>query len=1146
MTGRPRRVYSRSRTTALAGPMETERSGPAAGGVLRTGLSLLQQLTARVRSASVVDGEAQGSPPLARYRPEFRSDVHYHPLVYKYAQLDRSGLETASKVARWEEKYGRKPAAGAEAGNQEVTAQPTAPRQDASGAPERGWPEQLAYGPLYDAYERSSSRASWRETGRTAADGAEKERSSTLTGSTASSAESPSTPQWCESAVYEPCAARALDTQHRGREHRPSPSEPPQAPPTPARRDSRRKESLQETVTACRPESRKESLQDSSREFQRGPCDDTTRVSAPDTRGRSDAAHGPAGGEPTLGAHADGAAPAVRGECPAPPPPPPPLVSGAGPERQSAGHRPTPTDKDAADRTCGRRDEPTSRPTDGSGGQSAPITTGDETVPPLRRGSSKLVQPATQESTERPVSREEVISSPRGRRRGQAQSGSISKSTSAASEKATLKERLFSPFSSKKKLSVYNADKKAEDKQDECKKNLTELLVSASGVAAQPVDCTVAELQARTIEKRNPVLKKVASEDSTMVNDKRKPLNGSLPDEYLLHRALDKLDRLQIDDGSPVSPKTSRRRHDAPELAQSTDDDDTSRRSDKEDRKRKLFRFRPSLFSPSKDEAAKPTVPEGVTLRSRPDGASGDPLSALKRSSFHLESNNNESRSLHSSFHGGGRALMPLQKSASAVIRPSTRDTAASRLRLNDYDPAFGIYSRVDGVRSPVAGQHAEPGPAGGAVTGGGGVSSRLDDVYFGSASARRYRRIREEAKTRGGRPNAVVKTTSSKVEAALPSVCCAPVLSANRAKLLKANSPFARVSQDHVEDDEDGHLIYRNGDVIQSRYRILSTLGEGTFGKVVKVKDLEKDRVIALKVIKNVDKYREAAKLEINVLEKLNDKDPYGRHRCVLMLEWFDYGGHICIAFEILGLSVFDFMKENSYQPYPLTQVRHIGLQLCRSVAFMHDTRLTHTDLKPENILFVNSDYDVTYSPRKKRDVRVVRSSDIRLIDFGSATFDHEHHSTVVSTRHYRAPEVLLELGWSQPCDVWSIGCILFELYLGLTLFQTHDNREHLAMMERILGPIPYRMSQRSKTKYFYRGRLDWDEKSSAARYVRENCKPLRRYMQSSDPEHVQLFDLIQRMLEYEPSQRITLRDAIRHPFFAKLEEGRRMNGYQ
>lgn len=168
-----------------------------------------------------------------------------------------------------------------------------------------------------------------------------------------------------------------------------------------------------------------------------------------------------------------------------------------------------------------------------------------------------------------------------------------------------------------------------------------------------------------------------------------------------------------------------------------------------------------------------------------------------------------------------------------------------------------------------------------------------------------------------------------------------------------------------------------------------------------------------------------------------------------------------------------------------------------------------------------------------------MIKDTEVRLIDFGSATFDDEHHSTVVSTRHYRAPEVILgkilkiysycflnhlifnlhycflELGWAQPCDVWSIGCIIFELYLGITLFQTHDNREHLAMMERILGSIPYkyifiktflfitsylrccinmcRMARRSKTKYFYHSKLDWDQSSSAGRYVRENCKPLK-----------------------------------------------------
>lgn len=72
-----------------------------------------------------------------------------------------------------------------------------------------------------------------------------------------------------------------------------------------------------------------------------------------------------------------------------------------------------------------------------------------------------------------------------------------------------------------------------------------------------------------------------------------------------------------------------------------------------------------------------------------------------------------------------------------------------------------------------------------------------------------------------------------------------------------------------------------------------------------------------------------------------------------------------------------------------------------------------------------------------------------------------------------------------------------MFELYLGITLFQTHDNREHLAMMERILGPVPYRMARKSKIRYFYHGKLDWDEKSSAGRYVRENCKPLHVSLQ-------------------------------------------------
>eukprot|EP00057_Strongylocentrotus_purpuratus_P010498 XP_011664972.1 PREDICTED: dual specificity protein kinase CLK2 isoform X2 [Strongylocentrotus purpuratus] len=293
----------------------------------------------------------------------------------------------------------------------------------------------------------------------------------------------------------------------------------------------------------------------------------------------------------------------------------------------------------------------------------------------------------------------------------------------------------------------------------------------------------------------------------------------------------------------------------------------------------------------------------------------------------------------------------------------------------------------------------------------------------------------------------------------------------------------------------------------------------------------------IALKIIKNIEKYREAAKLEINVLEKINEKEGVGKSLCVKMYDWFDYHGHVCISFEILGLSIFDFLKDNNYQPYPLDQIKRMSHQLCSAVKFLHDMKITHTDLKPENILFVDSRSSIKYDPVKKRDVRQVVNCDIRLIDFGSATFDHEHHSTIVSTRHYRALEVILELGWSQPCDVWSIGCIIFELYTGFTLFQTHDNREHLAMAERILGNFPSWMIKRTrKSKYFYHDRVDWNQDNSSGRYVCENCHPFRYYLDSNADEHRLLFDTIEEMLEFDPFKRATLSQVLDHPYFADI----------
>ncbi|CAA3023326.1 serine threonine- kinase AFC1 isoform X1 [Olea europaea subsp. europaea] len=346
--------------------------------------------------------------------------------------------------------------------------------------------------------------------------------------------------------------------------------------------------------------------------------------------------------------------------------------------------------------------------------------------------------------------------------------------------------------------------------------------------------------------------------------------------------------------------------------------------------------------------------------------------------------------------------------------------------------------------------------------------------------------------------------------------------------------------------DDKDGHYAFAIGENLTSRYRILSKMGEGTFGQVLECLDNEKKEIVAIKIVRSIRKYREAAMIEINVLQKLASHDVCGT-RCVQIRNWFDYRNHICIVFEKLGPSLYDFLRKNSYRSFPIDLVREFGRQLLESVAFMHDLRLIHTDLKPENILLVSSEYikvpDYKFLSRSTKNAtyfkNLPKSSSIKLIDFGSTTFEHQDHNYVVSTRHYRAPEVILGLGWNYPCDMWSIGCILIELCTGDALFQTHENLEHLAMMERVLGPLPQHMMIRQAEKYFRRGaKLDWPEGATSRESMRAVWKlPCLQnlIMQHVDHSAGDLINLLQGLLRYDPAERLKAREALSHPFFIR-----------
>lgn len=339
---------------------------------------------------------------------------------------------------------------------------------------------------------------------------------------------------------------------------------------------------------------------------------------------------------------------------------------------------------------------------------------------------------------------------------------------------------------------------------------------------------------------------------------------------------------------------------------------------------------------------------------------------------------------------------------------------------------------------------------------------------------------------------------------------------------------------------DQHGHMICEPGRMVFDRYQIVKKLGKGSYGRVMEVIDTKTNAAVALKASRNKTRCRKAAKREIMMLGYIARRDPNDTSLCAKMIDAFLYNGHICITFDILGCDIYHFLKQNEFTPFPVDQVRHIAYQLCHAVNFLHRRGIIHTDLKTDNILFVDSSYTEEYHMEKKMKIRSVKCTKIRLIDLGCAADDELPQSHTISNRNYRAPEVVLKDNWSHPADVWSIGCVLYELYTGNLLFNTDDDDlEHLAIMERILGAFPVIMA--GKHKYFTNGKLNFDWK---VRPLEMDChQPLRMSLKAQTDDDLHLFDLMEKMLVFEPKQRIMLQDALRHQFFDKLTPSQRFD---
>jgi serine/threonine protein kinase len=152
--------------------------------------------------------------------------------------------------------------------------------------------------------------------------------------------------------------------------------------------------------------------------------------------------------------------------------------------------------------------------------------------------------------------------------------------------------------------------------------------------------------------------------------------------------------------------------------------------------------------------------------------------------------------------------------------------------------------------------------------------------------------------------------------------------------------------------------------------------------------------------------------------------------------------------VFELLSVNLYELIKQNQYRGLGLNLVRVFAGQLLDAMCVLKDARIIHCDLKPENILLT------AYVLLVKTNISE-ESPTIKVVDFGSACHERQTVFTYIQSRFYRSPEVMLGLPYSSAIDMWSVGCIAVELFLGLPLFPGSSEYNQICRIVEMFGYV-------------------------------------------------------------------------------------------
>ena len=296
--------------------------------------------------------------------------------------------------------------------------------------------------------------------------------------------------------------------------------------------------------------------------------------------------------------------------------------------------------------------------------------------------------------------------------------------------------------------------------------------------------------------------------------------------------------------------------------------------------------------------------------------------------------------------------------------------------------------------------------------------------------------------------------------------------------------------AQDGDSSDDDNVVDVEDESVTE--YKVVDLLGQGTFAQVFKCRIDSTGEMVAVKIIKNKPAYTRQAAVEIDVFRALSKQCADGEAKSVVgLLCYYMYRDHLCLVFELLGSNLYEVLKKRQFCGLPLGAVQNLVQQAIAGVKELKSRNIVHCDLKPENILLVeeavstvpanvvktndeNANENTHATPKeglKKESQDAQPSSSagtesgtkefcinekMKLIDFGSACFEGQSAHQYIQSRFYRSPEVILGLEYDSAIDMWSLGCVAAELFLGLPILPGVHEHDQLGRIIEMIGDLP------------------------------------------------------------------------------------------